>query len=234
MIESDFGNKISFIIQKYQHYTYRAIITTMVKYLNNQRFILSVIVSFLNEDDGTSFLITNKSWTKSILPLFELPIDRLYLVSNTTTTSSSSPPLRIKKKRHLFKVIPVQDSQTLCDRLNTRRLAKRINLFANHQHRQQFYRSISNKNMNQIAWDEWQISRIHASITPLLSNRSSINIEHDNNNNDDHDDSHNWQTTNLELLRFRAQPKDSLTYANILQNNKLLITKSIKVQIYVI
>ena len=45
----------------------------IVHYLNEQqRYILSVILSFLNENDGTSLLITNKTWTYRILPMFQL------------------------------------------------------------------------------------------------------------------------------------------------------------------
>lgn len=74
------------------------------------RYPLSVVLSFLTENDGTSVLITNRQFTREYLPLFRLPL-RMQTLG--------------RRKRHRFQVVPVQDSQTLLDRLNTRRLRER-------------------------------------------------------------------------------------------------------------
>lgn len=68
------------------------------------RYPLSVILSFLTETEGTSLLLTKKSYTKKLLPIFELP------------------GIRMLPRRHKFLPVPIQDSDVLLARLNTRRL----------------------------------------------------------------------------------------------------------------
>ena len=77
-----------------------------------QRYPLSVILSFLTEVEGTSTLLTIKRLSRVILPLFCLP-------SNGLTVTEP-------RKRHRFMVYPAQDPMTLLDRLNTRRLKRRL------------------------------------------------------------------------------------------------------------
>ena len=74
------------------------------------RYPLSVVLSFLTETEGTSVLITNRRHVRQVLPLFLLPL-RMQTLG--------------RKKRHRFQVIPVQDPETLLDRLNSRRLRQR-------------------------------------------------------------------------------------------------------------
>ena len=74
------------------------------------RYPLSVVLSFLTETEGTGFLLTQTRYARQVLPLFRLPL-RLESLG--------------RRKRHCFQVIPVQDPETLLDRLNTRRLRQR-------------------------------------------------------------------------------------------------------------
>lgn len=74
---------------------------------------LSVILSFLNELEGTSFLLTKKLYAKQVLPIFQIKANPGLIVVNA------------QKKRHKFQVSPVRDPAVLLQRLNTRRLAKR-------------------------------------------------------------------------------------------------------------
>lgn len=74
------------------------------------RFPLSVVLSFLTETDGTSVLITNRHNARQFLPLFRLPL-RMQVLG--------------KRKRHRYRVVPVQDPEILLQRLNTRRLRQR-------------------------------------------------------------------------------------------------------------
>jgi Sulfotransferase domain len=78
------------------------------------RYPLSVILSFLKETEGTSFLITNKRFARQLLPVFELRQDDFDSLS-----------IRTGKRRHRFIALPVQDPLTLLARLNTRRLYRR-------------------------------------------------------------------------------------------------------------
>jgi hypothetical protein len=124
----------------------------IVHHLNEQqRYVLSVILSYLNENEGTSFLITNKVWSRRILPLFQLPAhlivaekSALALASSNSSTSTSANQIirtsntndngsasknhvrKIKTVRHRFAVMPIQDSHVLLEKLNTKRLAMRI------------------------------------------------------------------------------------------------------------
>lgn len=80
------------------------------------RFSLSIILSFLSEEEGTSLLITKKHFATKILPIFRVKGSAHELL----TTNK-----RQQENRHRFAVFPVQDPSVLIDRLNTRRLYKR-------------------------------------------------------------------------------------------------------------
>jgi len=96
------------------------------------RFPLSMILSFLNETEGTSLLITQKRYSKNILPLFRLP-RRNTAEGKLVVLTATEKPTNGKicsaracwKNRHRFVEFPVQDPHVLLERLNTRRLAKR-------------------------------------------------------------------------------------------------------------
>ena len=97
------------------------------------RYPLSAVLSYLSECDGTSTLITNKTLTYRVLPLFALRRSSLQVRSETSAKDDSNSngdattdhARRIPQTRHSYRVYPVQDSETLLDRLNSRRLSKR-------------------------------------------------------------------------------------------------------------
>lgn len=78
-----------------------------------ERFPLSVILSFLTETEGTSFLLTRKAWCRTLLPVFRLPREETLSVISDRSERS--------KNRHKFLVVPVQDTSVRLARLNTRR-----------------------------------------------------------------------------------------------------------------
>ena len=69
-----------------------------------ERYPMSVILSFLTETEGTSLLICQKVWVRSLLRIFRLP------------PSSSQ-----QQHRHRYIVYPVQDASTRLEQLNTKR-----------------------------------------------------------------------------------------------------------------
>ena len=78
--------------------------------------VLSVILSFLTETEGTSFLIT-KRWYSKLLPVFRLkqqPFDLLFV--------DGQKPC---KYRHKYIKVPIQNASVLLARLNTKRLFRR-------------------------------------------------------------------------------------------------------------
>ena len=83
------------------------------------RYPLSYILSFLNETDGTCFLITRKRYANQVLPIFRLRqqhTDALMVIGSTKKSI---------KNRHKFAIVPAQDPTVLLARLNTRRLHER-------------------------------------------------------------------------------------------------------------
>lgn len=121
-----------------------------ITYLEGHRYALSVILSFLNEVDGTCLLITNTTWYKRILPIFEIPPDLVQVVTGDVVQeedqshddgSNSSDnhanqnecihgnhnlPRRRKRIRHRFIPMPIQCPWVLLDRLNCIRLKRRM------------------------------------------------------------------------------------------------------------
>lgn len=105
----------------------------MTSIISLPRYPLSFVLSYLGECDGTSALITNKAWSRRVLPHFAL---RRPLISGGSGSSgafsgknddgSAGNIRRIPQTRHSFRAYPVQDADTLLARLNTRRLAQRL------------------------------------------------------------------------------------------------------------
>lgn len=183
----------------------------IVHYLNEQqRYILSVILSFLNENDGTSLLITNKTWTYRILPMFQLLINKhdngSSIGSSIGKEQVNNNIRKLKQARHLFIVIPVEDSNILLARLNTRRLANRIRTQRRkvNGNKKQCRTMINNQgccypinmNTNEIAWHEWNQSRLYYNTYDHLL---------DHNDNQDGGGYHPIDSR-LELLRYRTPP----------------------------
>jgi hypothetical protein len=95
------------------------------------RYPLSVILSFLEEVESCSLLITRRKWAFQLLPIFRLQ-DGLRVVG--------------AKNRHRFVVVPVQDTLVRLERLNTKRMYKR--------------RQVPNdKKTAQLAYEEWKQPR---------------------------------------------------------------------------
>ena len=84
------------------------------------RHVLSCILSYLTETEGTSFLVTNRLYATQLLPLFRLPPTSLTVVNGAGTKPTKT------RHRHKFVVVPVQDPTVLLARLNTRRLFQRL------------------------------------------------------------------------------------------------------------
>ena len=121
------------------------------------RFPLSIILSYLQQKipttttssslqthsnfpllhnrDAISLLLTNKRFAYTILPLFTVP---KHVCNNYTYTTTDGKDVIIIEK-YRFIILPIQDPNTLLDRLNTRRLRRRIVWLNN-----------SNKNKNSI------------------------------------------------------------------------------------
>jgi len=103
--------------------------------LKGEKYVLSVILSFLKEVDGTSFLLTNKSWSKTILPIFRVP-KYLYLIHgiiNDGGNDGGNDHAVVNdggnddtRHRHRFLPLPIQCPSVLLHRLNSVRLYNRI------------------------------------------------------------------------------------------------------------
>lgn len=118
------------------------------------RYILSYVLSFLDEKDGVNTLRTNKRWYRRMLPIFRI---------DKNTSNILSP----NRTRYRFCILPVQDPYVLLQRLNTKRLAKRIvyyykknqslsssSLPCHDEHESLAYRY--NMTTEEIAWYEWE------------------------------------------------------------------------------
>lgn len=177
--------------------------------LEHQRYVISIILSFLNEVDGTCMLITNKTTFKRILPIFELPAHLVAQGMKSDTTvcvddkNINNNAKTRKKARHLYKPVPIQCASVLLDRLNTVRLSKRIRLqrsLAINSNAKALYRY--NMTTEEIAWAEWTQERgqiILKNNYPADSNISKPSSIY---------------SSKLELLRYRLPPPQSKTIYN--------------------
>jgi hypothetical protein len=137
------------------------------------RYPLSVILSFSSETDGTSFLLTKKQYTRTILPLFQVDPnnnDSTLLLRVLAVPSSS------KKRRHKFVVSPVQDATVLLARLNTRQLGRRKRLPLHDA------ATILGLSTVGIANQEWQQQTLHFQYPPELELLRFLSSPHDNKN----------------------------------------------------
>ena len=158
---------------------------------------LSHILSFLDEDDGTSALITNKTFAKRVLPLFELAPE-LVVVNNSSNDHNKQV---VQKIRHKFVRMPVEDPSTLLDRANTKRLYQRFR----HVKSEKPYRR--GMTTSQLAEYEHFILGL---LCPCQYNQPSTAFD----NVHEH-----WKQvlaklpSTLELLRFRTNKNESLPYS---------------------
>ena len=93
------------------------------------RYPLSVILSFLEEVEASSLLITCRKFAFQLLPIFRLHDGLIRVVG--------------AKNRHQFVVVPVQDTLVRLGRLNTKRMYKRRQL-------------PNDKTTAQLAYEEWK------------------------------------------------------------------------------
>jgi hypothetical protein len=175
---------------------------------NLPRHTLSILLSYLQQHppannqsldnlkpphnrDAISLLLTNKRFAYAILPLFRLPkhLCKIHQVDIANDDNELKTVVLVENYR--FITLPIQDPTTLLDRLNTRRLRKRIvwkketklNYDSEYQTCYQIGRTVE-----ELSLEEWLISQIHL--------RGNINgIE---------DSSMHFQKwpAHLELLRF--------------------------------
>ena len=115
-------------------------------YLEQQRFALSVILSFLDENDGTCVLITNKTLLR-LLPVFRIPPH--LIKEDAASVQTDINARRLKKLRHIYKPLPIQCASVLLDRLNAERLSKRM------RRSETKYPYLFNMTTEEIAWFEW-------------------------------------------------------------------------------
>lgn len=92
-----------------------------------ERYPLSVVLSFLQETEGTSLMLTKRRYANQILPIFRVKGPEQYGTNNNNPLEEflSSIDKSTVKHQHHFRVIPVQDPTTLLARLNTKRLFRR-------------------------------------------------------------------------------------------------------------
>jgi len=186
------------------------------------RFPLSIILSYLqqtsptssstsqnNNDyfplphnrDAISLLLTNKRFTYTILPLFTVP---KHVCNNYTYTTKQGKDVIIIEK-YRFIALPIQDPNTLLDRLNTRRLRRRIVWSNSNKKNKNSIKSLDNgiidnlilqatikqkcyqygRTIEELAFEEWTMMQI-------------------NHHQDDSTTNENWRLwpAHLELLRF--------------------------------
>lgn len=115
--------------------------------------------------DAISLLLTNKRFAFAMLPLFRLPehLCKTHEYEITSDDNQSTTIILIEKYR--FMKLPIQDPRTLLDRLNTRRLRRRMK----HDRKQQQQASSRGLNkcyqfgrsLEELALEEWLMLQIH-------------------------------------------------------------------------
>ena len=178
---------------------------------NLPRNPLSVILSYLQQEqpiainntdvdvtgphnrDAISLLITNKRFVFAILPLFRLPkhMCKVHQLELKIADRSENRTI-VLVETYRFVKLPIQDPRTLLNRLNTRRLRKRIIYIKQYQQEKgdlnehqtcyQFGRTI-----DELALEEWLLLQIHHIDRPKTEADEQLRVL--------------WPT-HLELLRF--------------------------------
>ena len=137
--------------------------------------------------DAISLLITNRRFAFALLPLFRLPkhLSKVYECKVKSDGRSYKTVVMIEKYR--FIALPIQDPRTLLDRLNTRRLRKRIVYLKKTQQTLSGYQSYYyGRTVEELAVEEWLLSQIHhKQLQPFVQ-----------------DTLHHVWPPHLELLRF--------------------------------
>ncbi|KAG7354169.1 sulfotransferase family protein [Nitzschia inconspicua] len=129
----------------------------------NDRYILSVILSFLTETEGTSLLLCRKSWATRVLPIFRLPPGEGKVIGDQPQVNGRRP------HRHRFIVYPVPDAATRLDRLNTRKWRRMWKQMLSKYH-EEYY----NQSMREIAKKEWIKTHHNRSDTESAEDSSMV------------------------------------------------------------
>ena len=171
--------------------------------VRTKRRVLSVILSFLNENDGTCTLLTNRFWARRVLPIFCLPEDHELCMKGDISgdikdgTSDnfckennqiSISKLRIRRARHKFLVVHVEDSSVLLDRLNSTKLLQRIRMLRDEviscdeksdERQKKGWKAAKcyplGMETDEIAWYEWNEARLRIGI-PQKRRPSSLEL----------------------------------------------------------
>lgn len=158
---------------------------------NLEWYPLSVILSYLEELDGTCFMLTRRKYARQLLPAFRIkpptpsadPLNGLtVVVNNNNTIGNQNHHRQPPKNRHKFIRMPVQDPSTLLARLNTKRLFQRIRK----GNGKLLSSDISSGTCQEIALQEWERMR---NDTAMSGTPSTVPVEE-------------WYPPSLELLRF--------------------------------
>ena len=172
---------------------------------DNELHSLSAILSFLNEVDGTSLLITNIHWSRRVLPVFRIPHHILKTLEPEPTAEERTDNVRkLLKTRHRFQVLPVQDSLVLLQRLNTIRLAGRLRVCQKRRNGKEAEAIASlkehqiypyNKSTDEMAWYEWTNLRLD-----FIMNQIESEIQ---------PNSYRDAGPKFDLLRYRNPPSNT-------------------------
>lgn len=142
------------------------------------RNTLSIILSYLQHEpitsngitgsspphnrDAVSLLITNKRFAFAILPLFRLPKHLSKIHEHEVKNDDGSYRTVVMVEKYRFITLPIQDPRTLLDRLNTRRLRRRIVYLQQTQQKLHRYRSYHyGRTIEELAMEEWLLLQIH-------------------------------------------------------------------------
>lgn len=177
---------------------------TQLSLRNLPKYHLSHILSFLNEcNGGTSTLLTNQYFYKEILPIFEIRFKHIHnnFVSSSSSDISSSSNSKLQKIRHYFIPLRTQDPDVLLERLNTKRLYRRLVRLNNNDNNNKGTGSTLdipypvNMSTKEIAHYEWSQQYLHNEMPQFpqelellrfldsMENNNNNNLNNINNNN---------------------------------------------------
>lgn len=201
---------------------------------NLPRHTLSILLSYLQQHppetdqhfkglksphnrDAISLLITNKRFAFAILPLFRLP-KHLCKIHQCQTHRDAGPHAKgscitaVMLEKYRFITLPIQDPRTLLDRLNTRRLRRRI-LWKKRMQQQQYQQpqreggkhTVASADNGRICPKSRTCYQLGRTVDELaLEEWLVLQIHHRDDENDDKDNKGEFQEwpSHLELLRF--------------------------------
>ncbi|KAL7490065.1 hypothetical protein ACHAW6_015788 [Cyclotella cf. meneghiniana] len=194
---------------------------------NLPRHTLSILLSYLQQHppennqhfnslksphnrDAISLLITNKRFTFAILPLFRLPkhlckIHQIQTQRDKGSHANGTKTTVVMLEKYRFMTLPIQDPRTLLDRLNTRRLRRRI-LWKKRIQKQREGGNCTNANAdNSIVTKPRMCYQLGRTVDELaLEEWLMLQIHHRDDTNDDKDNKNEFEVwpSHLELLRF--------------------------------